>query len=91
MFSQDQVNSLQAQINALKAENDKLKAAKPTNGFKITEKGGLSVYGLGRFPVTLYKSQWEKLIGMIGQVDAFIKANPEKLTDKAKTEEVAVA
>lgn len=56
---------LLALIQQLKAENDKLKAnqakAKPF-GLKVSEKGALSVYGLGRFPVTLYKSQWQTLL-----------------------------
>lgn len=52
---------------------------------KVTEKGGLSVYGLGRFPTTLYRSQWEKLLAKesVDQIAAFIKANDKLLAVKA--------
>lgn len=85
---------MEAQIAQLQAENAALKAKKAgVLSCKVTEKGGLSVYGLGRFPVTLYKSQWKKLIGFIPQVEAFIAANDEVLTEKptAKTEAVKAA
>ena len=49
---------------------------------KIGEKGGLSVYGLGRFPVTLYKEQWLRLLDMTDDIRAFIKANSDKLKSK---------
>lgn len=75
--------SLQAQIEALRAENAKLKAAK--NGklsLKVSDKGAVSVYGMGRFPVTLYRGQWERLIANIDQIKAFIEANSDQLTVK---------
>lgn len=75
--------SLQAQIEALRAENAKLKAAK--NGklsLKVSEKGAVSVYGMGRFPVTLYRGQWERLIANVDQITAFIEANADQLTVK---------
>ena len=50
--------------------------------FKVGEKGGVSVYGLGRFPVSLYRGQWERLIAFIPEVSAFIAANADKLTVK---------
>jgi len=56
---------LKTEIERLRAENEALK--KPTRGqmsLKVSEKGGLSVYGLGRFPVTLYKEQWIRLLAM---------------------------
>lgn len=49
---------------------------------KVTDKGGVSLYGLGRFPVTLYGSQWDKLIDNIGTVKAFINANRHLLSTK---------
>ena len=54
-----------AELERLRAENAQLKSKKTAGEltFKISEKGGLSVYGLGRFPVTLYKEQWRKLLG----------------------------
>jgi hypothetical protein len=50
---------------------------------KVSAKGALSVYGLGRFPVTLYRSQWERLMAAQGQISAFIKANDTLLAVKA--------
>lgn len=72
-----------AELNRLKAENAALKA-KPTQKLtlKIGEKGALSVYGMGRFPVTLYKSQWLKLIDAINDIKTFIVANDAVLKDK---------
>ena len=49
---------------------------------KVSEKGGLSVYGLGRFPVTLYKEQWTKLLAMADQIKEFIVENNDKLKTK---------
>jgi hypothetical protein len=74
---------LQAEIERLRAENESLK--KPTRGqmsLKVSEKGALSVYGLGRFPVTLYREQWEKLLGMGDDIRAFIQANDAQLKKK---------
>jgi hypothetical protein len=72
-----------AELQLLREENARLKAGK-ANGhtMKIGEKGALSVYGFGRWPVTLYRSQWEKLIGMVPEIEAFIKANSDKLAVK---------
>ena len=67
---------LKAEIERLRAENQSLK--KPARGqtfLKVSEKGALSVYGLGRFPVTLYREQWEKLLGMTDEIRQFIKDN----------------
>lgn len=52
---------------------------------KVGEKGGLSVYGLGRFPVSLYRSQWERLLApdTVAQINAFIETNAALLTVKA--------
>lgn len=75
--------SLQAQIEALRAENAKLKAAR--NGklsLKVSEKGAVSVYGMGRFPLTLYRGQWERLLANVDQIKAFIEANADQLTVK---------
>ena len=74
---------LQAEIEKLRAENEALK--KPTRGqmsLRVSEKGALSVYGLGRFPVTLYREQWEKLLGMADEIRAFIQANDGALKKK---------
>jgi hypothetical protein len=74
---------LQAEIERLKAENEALKS--PTRGqlsLRVSEKGAVSVYGLGRFPVTLYKEQWEKLLAMADQIKAFIVQNDRLLKKK---------
>ena len=74
---------LQAEIERLRAENDKLK--KPARGqmsLKVSEKGGLSVYGLGRFPVTLYREQWDKLLGMADEIRSFIQEHDGALKKK---------
>lgn len=74
---------LQAEIAKLKAENEALRASKHKSlSFKVTEKGGLSVYGLGRFPVTLYRGQWERLIEATPQITTFIQANAATLSVK---------
>ena len=52
--------------------------------FKVSEKGGLSVYGLGRFPVTLYKEQWLKLLSLSDDIHAFINENSDRLKTKDK-------
>jgi len=76
-------DDLKAEIERLKAENESLK--KPARGqmfLKVSEKGALSVYGLGRFPVTLYREQWEKLLGMGDQIRQFILENDQQLKKK---------
>ncbi|MGH7301925.1 MAG: hypothetical protein ACRELZ_01450 [Candidatus Rokuibacteriota bacterium] len=72
-----------AEMERLKAENAALKA-QATRGvsLKVSEKGGVSVYGLGRFPVTLYKEQWTKLLDLADDIRAFIKANDAQLKAK---------
>jgi hypothetical protein len=71
------------QLVALIAEMQAQPAKKIT--LKVSEKGGLSLYGLGRFPVTFYRSQWERLLtaDTVKQVQDFIKANSALLTVKA--------
>lgn len=74
---------LKAEIERLRAENESLK--KPARGqmsLRVSEKGALSVYGLGRFPVTLYREQWEKLLGMAEQIRDFIRDNDQALKKK---------
>ena len=74
---------LLAQIEALKAENAKLKEARNAKlSLKCSEKGAVSLYGVGRFPVTLYQSQWLRVLDMADQIKAFIEANKAKLATK---------
>jgi hypothetical protein len=77
--------ALQAELERLRAENEALKgrAAKGMT-LKVSEKGGVSVYGLGRFPVTLYKEQWERLLGMADDIRAFIAEHETALKTKEK-------
>jgi len=76
-------DALQDEVERLKAENAALKA-QATRGvsIKVSEKGGVSVYGLGRFPVTLYKEQWAKLLDIAGDIRAFIKEHDAQLKTK---------
>ena len=74
---------LKLELERLRAENEALK--RPSRGqisVRVSEKGGVSVYGLGRFPVTLYKEQWEKLLAATGQIKVFIQENDHLLKKK---------
>jgi hypothetical protein len=71
-----------SEIERLRAENAALKAAAPRVSMKVSVKGALSVYGMGRFPVTLYKEQWLKLLGLADEILAFIEKNEHKLKAK---------
>ena len=74
---------LKAELERLRNENAALKkgAAKGIS-MKVSEKGGLSVYGLGRFPITLYKEQWTKLLDMSEEIRTFIKTHDSQLKAK---------
>ncbi|MBP1775181.1 MAG: hypothetical protein H6Q86_1187 [candidate division NC10 bacterium] len=74
---------LKAELERLRAENEALKARGGRSvALRVSEKGGVSVYGLGRFPVTLYKEQWLKLLDMAEDIRAFITQNEAKLKTK---------
>ena len=66
-------DDLRAELERLRKENESLKkgAAKGIS-MKVSEKGGLSIYGLGRFPITLYKEQWTKLLDMSDEIRSFL-------------------
>ena len=71
------------ELARLRAENESLKrGASRGVTLKVCEKGGLSVYGLGRFPVTLYKEQWLKLLDLADDIRAFIRDNEGSLKTK---------
>jgi hypothetical protein len=74
---------LRAELERLKAENAALKS-RSTKGvsLRVSEKGGVSVYGLGRFPVTLYKEQWAKLLDMAEEIRSFLHEHDAELKTK---------
>jgi len=77
-------DDIRAEVARLKEENERLKARQSRAvSLKVSEKGGLSVYGLGRFPVTLYKEQWTKLLDMADDIRAFLKENDSRLKSKS--------
>ena len=77
-------DDIRAEVARLKGENERLKARQSRAvSLKVSEKGGLSVYGLGRFPVTLYKEQWTKLLDMADDIRAFLKENDSRLKSKS--------
>jgi hypothetical protein len=74
---------LQAELDRLRAENEQLKNQRARGiSLKVSEKGGVSVYGMGRFPITLYKEQWLKLLDMGSEIRTFIHDNEAKLKAK---------
>ena len=74
---------LRAELERLKKENESLKSRpKGSTSLRVSEKGGVSVYGLGRFPVTLYKEQWLKLLDMADEIRRFIEENAGRLKTK---------
>ena len=76
-------DDIRSELERLKAENAALKARTSRGiSLKVSEKGAVSVYGLGRFPVTLYKEQWTKLLDMADDIRAFIRENDATLKTK---------
>lgn len=73
-----------SELENLRAENAALKRQGRSVSMRVSTKGALSVYGLGRFPVTLYKEQWSRLLGAADDIAAFLRDNDAKL--KAKGE-----
>jgi hypothetical protein len=74
---------LKAELERLRTENERLKSQRGRSlSLRVSEKGGVSVYGLGRFPVTLYKEQWAKLLGMADEIQAFIREHDQELKTK---------
>ena len=74
---------IKAELERLRKENEALKkASSPGIRLKVSEKGAVSIYGMGRFPVTLYKEQWLKLLNMSAEIRAFIAENEAQLKRK---------
>jgi hypothetical protein len=74
---------MQAELERLRTENAQLKN-KDKSGItlKVSEKGAVSLYGMGRFPVTLYKEQWLRILGNAPEIEAFIRDNESRLKSK---------
>ena len=76
-------DDVKKELERLRNENAAIKKGAATGiTMKVSEKGGLSVYGMGRFPITLYKEQWLKLLDMSDAIRAFIAANEATLKVK---------
>jgi hypothetical protein len=74
---------MKAELERLRAENAKLKSKDSAGlSFKVSEKGAVSLYGMGRFPVTLYKEQWLRILASAPVIEAFIRENDSKLKTK---------
>ena len=76
-------SDMEAELERLRAENAQLKNKdKGGIGLKVSEKGAVSLYGMGRFPVTLYKEQWLRILASASLIEAFIRENDAKLKTK---------
>jgi hypothetical protein len=74
---------MKAELERLRQENAALKKGAARGiSMKVSEKGGLSIYGLGRFPVTLYKEQWTKLLELSDEIKRFIRDHDSELKTK---------
>jgi hypothetical protein len=77
-------DDVRAELERLRAENAALKSRNSRGvSLRVSEKGGVSVYGLGRFPVTLYKEQWARLLDMADEIRGFIREHEAELKAKA--------
>ena len=74
---------MKTELERLRAENEALKRSSSKGlSLRVSEKGAVSVYGLGRFPVTLYKEQWNRLLSLADHIREFIKENEAKLRSR---------
>jgi hypothetical protein len=81
-MSNDQ--EMRAELERLRRENEELKQKQAPRGvqLKVSQKGAVSLYGLGRFPVTLYREQWERILTMADEIRSFIAAHDAELKKK---------
>lgn len=71
---------MQAELERLRRENEALKQkSERAVSLKVSQKGAVSLYGLGRFPVTLYKEQWTRVLAMADEIRAFIREHDSEL------------
>lgn len=82
MTAKEKLHQLAAELEATKKALEEEKARKPKGAIKVSAKGAVSVYGLGRFPVTLYASQWEGLLARAEEIRDFIAENEDSLSRK---------
>lgn len=76
---------LRAQLEKLKAENESLKASATKElRLQVSAKGGVSLYGLRRFPATFYSDEWEKILSMADEIRAFLQAHAGELKKKGE-------
>jgi len=77
-------DDIEKELQRLREENERLKRPRAAGevSLRVSEKGGVSVYGLGRFPVTLYQEQWERLLAHTDDIRAFINENRDRLKKK---------
>jgi hypothetical protein len=82
-----ETEDLREELARLKADNERLRRQQEAGGLrlKVSEKGALSVYGLGRFPVTLYKEQWQRLLAQAETIARFIRENDSALKTKGES------
>ncbi len=74
---------LRAELDRLRAENEALKSKEPRGlRLQVSEKKGVSLYGIRRFPVTFYADEWDKILGMADEIRAFIRENEGQLKRK---------
>jgi hypothetical protein len=74
---------MKAELERLRQENAALKKGTASGlRLKVSEKGAVSIYGMGKFPVTLYKEQWLRLLDIADEIRAFIAANNAQLKSK---------
>lgn len=85
MTSEDE--DLKRELERLRAENEALRA-KERRGtqLRVSEKGAVSLYGMRRFPITFYKEEWERILGMADEIRAFIRENAAALKTKSREE-----
>jgi hypothetical protein len=81
------LTQVMTELARLRAENEALKAVKAAKerglSLKVTDKGGVSLYGMGKWPVTLYKDQWTRMLDIADDIRAFLKANEASLSVKS--------
>jgi hypothetical protein len=76
-------SEMKAELERLRAENAQLKTKDKVGiSLKVSEKGAVSLYGMGRFPVTLYKEQWLRVLANAAEIEAFIRENDSRLKAK---------